>query len=161
MTDAGEIQVVVFGLGDEEFALPVVSVREILDHQTAFRVPNAPVWLCGLIDVRGLSVPVVDLRQRLGLAPAAATLATRILVVDVTLDDDRALTLGLVVDRVLDVSSFDRGAIEASPDVGIRWRSEHIEGILRRGGGFVVLLDLRHIVAADADLLIGPADEAA
>ena len=68
MTDAGEIQVVVFGLGDEEFALPVVSVREILDHQTAFRVPNAPVWLCGLIDVRGLSVPVVDLRQRLGLA---------------------------------------------------------------------------------------------
>lgn len=90
-----DIQVVVFGLGEEEFGLPVASVREILDHRTAYRVPNAPAWFLGLTDVRGLSVPMVDLRVRLGLMPAEATLATRILVVDVPTPGGEPLSLGL------------------------------------------------------------------
>lgn len=161
MSDAGEIQVVVFGLGEENFALPVASVREILDHQAAFRVPNAPAWLLGLIDVRGASVPVIDLRTRLGLPAVATTLATRILVIDLPVEGGGPLTLGLVVDRVLDVSSFDAGNIEASPDIGVRWESAHIRGILRRGSGFIVLLDLAHIFAADAALLAAPVSRAA
>lgn len=157
MSTGNDIQVVVFGLGEEEFALPVGCVREILDHHAAFRVPHAPAWLLGLIDVRGTSVPVVDLRTRLGLASAATTLATRILVVDLALGDGRSLTLGLVVDRVLDVSTFDAARIEAAPDVGVRWHSTFIRGILRRAAGFVVLLDLPSVFAADADLLLAPA----
>ncbi|MEH3124208.1 MAG: chemotaxis protein CheW [Sphingomonas phyllosphaerae] len=150
MSAAGpDLQVVVFGLGQEEFALPVTEVREILDHRPAFRMPDAPGWLLGLTDVRGTSVPMVDLRVRLGLAPAEATLATRVLVVEVPLDGTAPLLLGLVVDRVLDVSSFGSEAVEASPDIGGRWRSEHLHAILRRGNGFIALIDLARIFAAD------------
>jgi purine-binding chemotaxis protein CheW len=149
-----DIQVVVFGLGEEEFGLPVASVREILDHRTAYRVPNAPAWFLGLTDVRGLSVPMVDLRVRLGLMPAEATLATRILVVDVPTPGGEPLSLGLVVDRVLDVSTFAADAIEGSPDLGGRWRSDQIEAILRRGTGFVALLDPARLFGAEgADTL--------
>jgi purine-binding chemotaxis protein CheW len=144
-----DIQVVVFGLGEEEFGLPVASVREILDHRTAYRVPNAPAWFLGLTDVRGLSVPMFDLRVRLGLMPAEATLATRILVVDVPTPGGEPLSLGLVVDRVLDVSTFAADAIEGSPDLGGRWRSDQIEAILRRGAGFVALLDPARLFGAE------------
>ncbi|PZQ60818.1 MAG: chemotaxis protein CheW [Sphingomonas taxi] len=162
MSAAGaDLQVVVFGLGDEEFALPVAAVREILDHRPAFRVPDAPAWLLGLTDVRGTSVPMVDLRVRLGLAAADVTLATRILVVDLPRAGGEPLALGLVVDRVLDVSAFPAGAVEPSPDVGTRWRSEHLRGILRRGGGFVVLLDLATLHADDRALASAGLDRAA
>lgn len=143
------IQVVVFGLGEEEFGLPVASVREILDHRSAYRVPNAPAWFLGLTDVRGLSVPMVDLRVRLGLPPVDATLATRILVVEVPAPGGEPLSLGLVVDRVLDVSTFASDQVEPSPDLGGRWRSEQIEAMLRRGAGFVALLDPARLFGAE------------
>lgn len=150
MTHAGgDIQVVVFGLGEEEFALPVTTVREILDHRNAYRVPHAPDWFLGLTDVRGTSVPMVDLRVRLGLAPAEVTLTTRILVVDMPGSDGAPIALGLVVDRVLDVSTFAADAIEGSPELGGRWRSQQIEAILRRGAGFVALLDPVRLFGAE------------
>ncbi|GGB28368.1 chemotaxis protein CheW [Sphingomonas metalli] len=152
MTRDQDIQVVVFGLGAEEFALPVAAVREILDHRTAYRVPSAPGWFLGLTDVRGSSVPMVDLRVRLGLPAEDATVTTRILVVDVPSADGDGLSLGLVVDRVLDVSTFAAEAIEDSPDIGGRWRSEHIRAMLRRNADFVALLDLARIFGADAEL---------
>jgi purine-binding chemotaxis protein CheW len=143
------MQVVVFGLGAEEFALPVTTVREILDHRTAYRVPHAPDWFLGLTDVRGSSVPMVDLRVRLGLPPVEATLTTRVLVVDMAGTDGQPLSLGLMVDRVLDVSTFGADAVEGAPDLGGRWRSDQIVAILRRGAGFVALLDPALLFAAD------------
>ncbi|WP_394648532.1 chemotaxis protein CheW [uncultured Sphingomonas sp.] len=156
MIAAGQdLQVVVFGLAEEKFALPVHTVREILDHRSAFRMPDAPNWLLGLTDVRGQSVPMIDLRARLGMPVAEATLATRVLVVEVPVAGTAPLALGLVVDRVLDVSSFGAAAVEPSPDLGGRWRSEHVEAILRRDDGFVALLDIARIFARDHDRLQG------
>ncbi|MEG3156102.1 chemotaxis protein CheW, partial [Sphingomonas sp. RB1R13] len=126
MSGAQDIQVVVFGLGEEEFALPVTSVREILDHRNAYRVPHAPDWFLGLTDVRGDSVPMVDLRVRLGLSPVEPTLTTRVLVVDVAGVGAKPLSLGMVVDRVLDVATFPAGSVEGAPDLGGRWRSDQI-----------------------------------
>ncbi|MEH3102618.1 MAG: chemotaxis protein CheW [Sphingomonas phyllosphaerae] len=155
MSVAGDVQAVVFGLGREKFALPAGSVREILDHRHASAIPNGPSWLVGLTDVRDRAVPLVDLRVRLGLAGADATPATRILVVDVPICG-RNLTLGLVVDRVLDVSSFPAAEIEAPPDIGVRWRSEYIRGVVRRLDGFVVLLATDGIFLAEEDALVLP-----
>ncbi len=157
---AADVQAVVFGLGEETFALPVGTVREILDHRDAFRVPNGPEWLLGLADVRGESVPMVDLRVRLGMAVAATTLATRILVVDAALGD-RVLTLGLVVDRVLDVSVFTPADVEDVPDIGIRWQSDYIQGVVRRQGGFILLLNLTRVVAAEDGFMLSSLDSAA
>lgn len=155
MSEAAVIQVVTFGLGSETFAVPVTMVREILDYREAFHIPNGPAWLLGLTDVRGQGVPTIDFRSRLGLPRMEATSATRVLVVDVPVEG-RELTLGLVVDRVLDVSAFEAGQIEAAPDIGMNWNSDYIHGVVRRAEGFVVIVDVARIFsAADAALLPG------
>ena len=156
MSDEAIVQAVTFGLGAECFAIPVTLVREILDYRETFHIPNGPAWLLGLTDVRGQGVPTIDLRTRLGLAQADVTPATRILVIDAPLDG-RVLTLGLVVDRVLDVSAFTKGQMDGAPDIGINWPSEYILGVARRNDGFVVMIDVPHIFSdgSDATLLTG------
>lgn len=148
MTGPGVVQVVTFGLGDEVFAVPVAMVREILDYRPAFHVPGGPQWMLGITDVRGQGVPMIDLRLRLGLAPVEATLATRVLIVDLTLAH-RTLSLGLVVDRVIAVASFEAERLEAAPDIGMRWRSDYIAGVVREPDGFVVIVDAAKVFSDD------------
>ncbi len=147
MSVLGELQAVTFGLGAETFAVPVTLVREILDWSETFHIPNGPDYLLGLTDLRGEGVTTIDLRRRLGLPPVAPTPSTRILVIDVPVDG-RDLVLGLVVDRVLEVSTFDRGQIGAAPDIGISWPSRYIAGVVKRTEGFVVLVDVAQIFSS-------------
>jgi purine-binding chemotaxis protein CheW len=150
---AKDAQYVTFSLGEEVFALPVSIVREILDYKAPFKIPNGPHYLLGLTDVRGQGVPTIDLRVRLGLTAVEATPHTRVLVVDVTLAD-RVLSLGLVADRVYEVTPFDHDQIEQAPDIGVRWNSAYISGVVRRAQGFVVLIDLPRLFSdADASAL--------
>ena len=152
---SSETQYVTFALGSEVFAVPVAVVREILDHEESFRIPNGPDYLMGLRDVRGQDVPVIDLRLKLGLSRTVPTPNTRVLVVDITVTE-RPLTLGLVADRVFEVAAFRGEQIEAAPDIGIHWNSDYIEGVVRRESGFVVLIDLPKLLSArDALILAG------
>jgi len=161
MSDTHEIQVVTFGLGAEVFAVPVTLVREILDYRETFHIPNGPEYLLGLTDMRGQGVTTIDFRLRLGLPHAGPTPSTRILVVDVPLAD-RALMLGLVVDRVLEVSTFRGDQIDAAPDIGVRWPSDYIGGVVKRPDGFVVLVDIARVFSsADVPLLSGSIAHAA
>lgn len=154
-THTSEAQYVTFGLEDECFAVPVEVVREILDHEDAFRIPHGPDYLLGLRDVRGQGVPVIDLRLRLGMSKTQKTPHTRILVIDVLIAG-KVLTLGLVADRVFEVASFKHDSIEGAPDIGARWPSEYIAGVIRRDSGFVVLVDLAKLFSrADAASLTG------
>lgn len=153
-TSTTESQFVTFGLDDECFAVPVEVVREILDHEDVFRIPHGPQYLMGLRDVRGQGVPVIDLRLRLGMSAMTTTLHTRVLVIDVPIGG-RVLTLGLVADRVFEVASFQHAAIESAPDIGIKWPSEYISGVVRRNGGFVVIIDLARLFSASDALALG------
>lgn len=157
MAGATSIDAVTFGIGAEVFAAPVSLVREILDYQTPFRLPNAPAHFVGLIDARGVGIPTIDLRLRLGMAPAEPTLATRILIVEVERDDGPPLQLGLVIDRALVVATFTPEQIEQSPEIGVRWRSEYITGVVRQNGGFVVLIDVARILTSSDIALIADA----
>jgi purine-binding chemotaxis protein CheW len=130
------------------FAVPVTLVREILDYRETFRIPNGPDYLLGLTDMRGQGVTTIDFRLRLGLPHAEPTPSTRILVVEVPLPD-RNLMLGIVVDRVLEVSTFSGDQIEAAPDIGVRWRSDYIGGVVKRADGFVVLVDIARVFSSD------------
>jgi purine-binding chemotaxis protein CheW len=145
-------QFVTLGIDREVFAVPVAVVREILDMRPMFRVPEAPPHLAGLIDVRGRSVPVIDLRLRLGLPAVPPTDATRILVIEATVGG-RSLLIGVITDRVFEVAALDDGVLEAPPDIGVRWRSDHIRGVGRRGDSFVVVFDLEQLFAADGAVL--------
>lgn len=154
---SSETQYVTFALGSEVFAIPVSVVREILDHEEAFRIPNGPDYLVGLRDVRGQGVPVIDLRLKLGLSRTVTTANTRVLVVDITLDE-RQLALGLVADRVFEVVAFRGEQLEAAPDIGVRWNSDYIDGVVRRDQGFVVVIDLGRLLTANDLAALGGAD---
>jgi purine-binding chemotaxis protein CheW len=156
-TPALEAQFVTFSLGEEVFAVPVEVVREILDYAEAFKIPNGPDYLLGLRDVRGQGVPTIDLRLRLGLSKTIPTSHTRVLVLDIPLEM-RVLTLGLVADRVFEVTPFRHDQVEAAPDIGVRWRSEYIAGVVRREHGFVVIVDLARLLSREDTTAPGSAD---
>lgn len=143
----GEIQFVTLGLGAEVFAVPVEYVREILDYTPPSALPEGPAYLLGLTDVRGRATPTLDLRLKLGLAAVPPTLATRILVLDVPVEG-RQLALGLVADRVIEVAAFTPDEIEPAPDIGVRWRSDYMRGVVRRDTDFVVLFDLPRLLTS-------------
>ncbi|TCR91630.1 MULTISPECIES: chemotaxis protein CheW [Rhizobium/Agrobacterium group] len=154
-TTSTESQFVTFSLGEEVFAVPVEVVREILDYAEAFKIPNGPDYLLGLRDVRGQGVPTIDLRLKLGLSKTVPTSHTRVLVLDVPIES-RVLTLGLVADRVFEVTPFRQDQIEAAPDIGIRWRSDYIAGVVRRENGFVVIVDLARLLSREDTMALDP-----
>lgn len=139
------VQALTFCIGKEQFAVPVPLVREILDYSEPFRIPHGPAHFIGLIDVRGQGVPTIDLRLRLGLAQAEPTPLTRILILEVPREHD-TLVVGVVIDRALSVCAFAPHVIETSPDIGVRWRSDYLLGVVRQEGGFVVLIDMARIL---------------
>ncbi|PKU22577.1 chemotaxis protein CheW [Telmatospirillum siberiense] len=149
-------QYVTLGIDRDVFAVNVDKVREILDVRPVTRIPYAPSFMLGMIDVRGRSVPVIDLRTKLGLPAVEATEHTRIIVLDIE-TGERTLTMGILADRVFEVTSLDGKDIEAPPDVGIQWRSDYIQGIGRRADSFVIIFDLRNLFSSEEAALIIPA----
>jgi len=159
-SSSSEAQFVTFSLGEEVFAVPVEVVREILDYEEAFKIPNGPDYLLGLRNVRGQGVPTIDLRLKLGLSKTVPTPHTRVLVLDIPLED-RLLTLGLVADRVFEVTPFRKDQIEQAPDIGVRWRSDYISGVVRRETGFVVIIDLARLLSSSDTASLAPKEAAA
>ena len=98
-------------------------------------------------------VPVIDLRTKFGLPRIDATPNTRILVLEF-LAQGRKTLIGLVADRVFEVTNLDDDRLDPAPDTGCRWRADHIAGIGRRGDKFVVVLDLERLLADDTPTLI-------
>ena len=141
-------QFVTLGLGDEVFAVPVDYVREILDYARPFAIPEGPAYLLGLTDVRGRATPTLDLRRKLGMTPLAPTPSTRILVVDIPLEDG-ALSVGLAADRVIEVAAYQPEEIEPAPEIGVPWRNEYIRGVVRRDRAFVVLFNLVRLLTSE------------
>jgi purine-binding chemotaxis protein CheW len=115
------------------------------------KLPHAPNFLLGMIDVRGTSFPIVDLRIKLDLPSVAATDATRIIILDVPMGD-RFVGVGFVADRVFEVTGIDESQIEPPPVVGGRWKSDYLAGIGKKGDGFVMIFDLSKLMASGADI---------
>jgi purine-binding chemotaxis protein CheW len=155
-------QYITFRLGDELFAVNVAQVREVLDLTPITKVPTAPAFMRGVVNVRGSAIPVVDLRQRFGMPPASETVNTRILVLELEIEGERAV-LGGIADSVHEVIELEPGQIAPPPTIGLRWRSEFIDGIGKRGDAFIILLDLNAVfsVAEMTSLQATAADEPA
>jgi len=150
----GGNQYVTLGLGGEVFAVEVRAVSEILDLRPVAHMPNGPPFLMGLIDVRGRGVPVIDLRVKLGLPPAPPTEQTRILVIDAEIAG-KPEVIGLLVERVFEVTELDNRRLEPPPEIGIRWRSDYIAGIGRRHGAFVIILGMSALLSGEEAAFLG------
>ena len=106
---------VTVGVGDEIFGVDVANVREILAYRTVVHLPNAPPFLVGVIDVRGCTVPVSALHLKLGLPAASIIDDTRILVLEIDVED-RPLVVSLLADRVFEVAEFEIDGLVAAAD---------------------------------------------
>tara|TARA_B100002049_G_C15863496_1_gene284346 strand:+ start:104 stop:607 length:504 start_codon:yes stop_codon:yes gene_type:complete len=135
-----------FALQGEIFAIDADTVREILDMPAITRVPNAPAFANGLINVRGRVVPLADLRVTFAMDRPEPDADTRIIVIETLLDGEENI-LGIVADKVLDVCDLEDVAIEDAPQVGMRWRPEFLLGIGRYAGDFVILPNIGQIFA--------------
>lgn len=141
-------QYLTFKLGDELFALDVSQVREVLDVTAITKVPRAPEFMRGVINVRGSVVPVVDMRLKFGMSRTENTIDTRVVVMDLSLDGDTTV-LGALADSVHEVMDLEPEQIEEPPRVGSRWKTEFIKGIGKRDEDFIILLDIDRIFSID------------
>jgi purine-binding chemotaxis protein CheW len=144
---------ITFKLGDELFAVDVARVREVLDLSEITRVPTAPPYMRGVVNVRGSAVPVVDLRLKFGLPSTADTVNTRIVVLELELDGRPAVVGGLA-DSVHEVLELDRAQIHEPPRIAMRWRADMIEGLGKKGDQFIIVLDIARVFATEDALLV-------
>lgn len=145
-------QYLTLGVDRERFALPVEKVQEILDLQPISRLPHAPSYVLGLMDVRGIGMLVIDLRVKFGLDQAEATNQTRVIVVEATIDGQKS-SVGLVADCVFEVTDLGGKELEPPPAIGSRWRAEYIVGIGRHAATFVIVLELDRLLSDSKSLL--------
>jgi len=142
-----------FKLGEEIFALNVLQVLEVLDVCAITKVPRAPDFMRGIINVRGTVIPVLDLRMKFGMPKAEETLDTRIIVMQLELSEDTTV-IGAIADAVHEVMEIEPDQIEPPPKIGGRWRTEFINGIGKRNEEFIIILDVDRVFSADELALI-------
>ncbi len=146
--------VVTFGIGEALFALPVAPVMEIHDTRDIAPLPKTPPHLLGLMDRRGFSVPVIDMRLMLGLPPREDSQDTRIIALQVRQEGQQQLAVGLRVDRVIEVAKLDAtGSRPLAEAEFLRWHEGMVAGIGRRNGAFVTLIDVAGLFKADLESL--------
>ena len=138
------MQVVMIGLGEEKFALDAGLVREIIDPVPTTRVAGARSFVPSVINVRGNVIPLADLRIRFGMQIAEESAETRIVVVDVNLDGDSVL-VGIVADKVYEVTQISHGDVQPTPRVGMHWNPEFIRSITKWREEFVIVPNLERI----------------
>jgi purine-binding chemotaxis protein CheW len=148
-------QFLTFFVADEEYAISVLKVTEIIECGALTKVPGAPAWIRGVINLRGSVVPVVDLAIKFGLPATVITPRTCVVVVEIRAEDER-LVLGVMADAVHQVFDIQPGDIQPSPAFGVRVRVDCILGMGSVSGKFVVILDIDHILSSN-DLLAATA----
>lgn len=146
ITETG--QYMTFKLGNELFAIGVSQVREVLEVSQISRVPTAPPYMRGVTNVRGQATPVVDLRMKFGLPSVPDTLNTRIIVMELEVDGE-AVVLGGVADSVHEVIELEPGSIDPPPRIAMRWRTEFIHGMGKRGDEFIIILDVNRVFSSE------------
>lgn len=136
-----------FTIAGTDYGLPILAVKEILQHEEPTRVPGAPASIRGVINVRGSVVPVLDLAVKFGKGETVATKRTCILAVETKVGAEQ-LTLGVLADAVNEVLDLPAEAIEPPPSFGTGVRLDYLTGMGKVGKGFVLLLDVDRVVSA-------------
>ena len=139
-----------FTIGEEEYAISVSFVREVLEVPHITRIPNMPPHMRGVINLRGAVVPLVDLRIRFGMSGTDLSRRTAIIVLEIpTGEENRVLCIGAFADAVNSVILIDAAEISPPPDIGSTIDTEFIRGMGHHDGRFLILLDVASIFAQD------------
>lgn len=146
--EAEQNQYLTFMLGDEMFAIGILSIREIIEYGVVTGVPMAPPFIRGVLNLRGAVVPVLDLAVRFERKPKENTKRTCIVIVEIE-SAKGSQEMGVVVDAVSEVLEIASGNIEPPPEFGTLIRNDFIQGMGKIDGKFVIVLDLNRILSMD------------
>lgn len=135
------IKVIVFQLADKEYAIPVSYVRGIEKLVHITRVPKTPHFVKGVINLRGVVTPIIDLRERFGLVASENVESTRIIII--SLED---MEVGFVVDSANDVLDIAANSIEPQPEVVGSFEEEFISGVAKLDKRLLILLHLEKVL---------------
>lgn len=136
------LQLVTFGLAEEEFGLDILGVKEIIRMTEITRVPKAPEFVEGVINLRGRVIPIIDLRKRFNLSSREHDKDTRIIVVEI-----QSVTVGFVVDSVSEVLRIPADTVEPPPQVVSGVEAESIKGVGKLDERLLILLDVSRILS--------------
>lgn len=138
-------QLLTFLIGDDEYGISILRVREIAEYRTLTPVPMTPAWMRGVMNLRGTVVPVVDLAARLGMELTCVSRRTCLIIVDMDVEGEKVVIAVMVdgVSRVVDVSSSD---IQEPPPFGLG--IDFVPGLVRVDERLIVLLDLTAILSS-------------
>jgi purine-binding chemotaxis protein CheW len=137
-------KLVTFRLGEDLFAADIYSVERVLRYTAPTPVPDMPAYIEGVMDYHGHVVPIVNLRLRFELAGVPANGETRTLVLNVAGE-----WIGVVVDGVTEVASYDKAAVSAPPKLFRGLSAEYLKGIVRRGDRLVIFLDVDQLLSSN------------
>ncbi|MDR3587753.1 MAG: chemotaxis protein CheW [Desulfosporosinus sp.] len=139
-----EEQLVTFCLGSEEFGVDIMRVQEIIRIPPITRVPKAPVYVEGVINLRGNVIPVISLRTRFGMTRVEETDLSRIIVLQV-----HTKVFGIGVDAVTEVLRIDSDEIEPPPPIALGMDSQFIRGVGKIGERLLIILELDQIMGGE------------
>ena len=137
-----ELQLVSFNVGSEEFGVDILKVHEINRMTEITRVPKAPKFVEGVINLRGKIIPIIDLRKRFGMEEKENDKNTRIVVVEIN-----EQTIGFVVDSVSEVIRIPLANIEDAPELVTGIDADYIQGVGKLEKTLLILLDLEKVMS--------------
>ncbi len=147
------VQYLTFFTAGEEYAISIVKVSEIIEYEAVTTVPNTPVWICGVTNLRGRVVPVVDLAAKFGMPASSISKFSCIIVAEVIFQSEN-LTMGVLADSVSQVIELSADQIEATPPFGTRVKTEYLLGMGALGKKFCLILDIDKVLSADEVLAV-------
>ncbi|HWT70605.1 MAG TPA: chemotaxis protein CheW [Oxalicibacterium sp.] len=139
-----EMEVLSFRLGGEEYGVNILNVQEIRGYDAVTRIANAPDFVKGVINLRGIIVPIIDMRIKFGMPSPAYDDFTVVIIINTG-----GRVVGMVVDSVSDVSTLDPAQIKPAPDIRTGAATEHIVGIGTVDDRMMILLDIDRFMASD------------
>jgi purine-binding chemotaxis protein CheW len=134
-----------FGLANEKFAIPVDLVQEVVEFGFVTKVPYTPEYILGIINLRGRVLPLLDTNLKLNLPATEKTSKTRILVLNLTGDDDKNLHVGALVDVAREVIEIKPEDIQQTPEFENSKTSVPITGIVNRQGDITMIIDIAKV----------------
>lgn len=145
-----EREVLTFDLAGETFAFDATMVQEILDLLPETAVPGSRPFVGSVINFRGKVIPLADIRLAFGMESTKATIDSRIIVVELDIESEPTL-VGVRTDKVYEVTTLSRTSREDPPSIGMRWRADYIDCLVKRGTDFVIIPNLNEIFSAKRD----------
>jgi len=156
LKETGELrQFISFSVGSEEYALELMSVKEVIRVRDITWLPRAPTFIKGIINLRGDVIPIIDLRDRFDLEAAETTAETRVIVAEV-----EGRLMGMVVDSASQVVRIPEDQVDSPPAVPGGFSQELITGVGKVEDRLVILLDPDAILTVDEKIALSSLDAA-